>query len=77
MFEEKIATSNFSYVYVLSSSKHIKIGNQSHQNKERYLSTTGVHKKSFQIKIKDAESNEFKTHKIFNNFRVKNNRAIF
>jgi hypothetical protein len=82
---EDHATSNFSYVYVLSNKSYpntYKIGSTSGSPKQRAvdLSTTGVlhpFKVAFQIKIKNAEYYEFKTHKILNNFRVKNNREFF
>ena len=79
------ASSNFSYVYVLSNKSYpntYKIGSTSGSPKQRAvdLSTTGVlhpFKVAFQIKIKNAEYYEFKIHKLLDNCRVKGNREFF
>ena len=79
------ASSNFSYVYVLSNKSYpntFKVGSTSGTPRDRAteLTSTGVlhpFKVSFQIQLKNAEYYELKTHKILESYRVRNNREFF
>jgi len=79
------ASTNNSFVYILSNKSHpkiYKIGSTSGTPKDRAieLSSTGVlfpHEVAFQIKIKNAQHYEILTHKILDKFRVRENREFF